>query len=852
MGDPAVGGTVLRRVLDNGLTVVLKEDHRSPVVALHLWVKTGSVFEQEYAGTGISHFVEHMLFKGTERRGVGKIAQEIQACGGEINAHTSLENTVYTLQVPKEHCLEALDILADAAVHPAFDPQEFAKEKDVILKEINMRDDDPESYLSRMFWSTAYAVHPARDPVIWHAPLFQGLTREDLLAYYRTRYTPNNMVLVAAGDFSAASLFSQIEKLFGNVSRHSGQGVLLPAEPRQLGPRRLEQYRDLGQAYVLIGFHGPALTDTDMEAMDVLSILLGEGRSSRLYQEAREKQGLVSGIASWSYTPSFPGVFAIMASLDPAKIEALRALIWKELNALKTRPVDAAELEKAKAQTISEYYHSLETASGQASDLGTGEVFAHDPEFTRRYVQRVAAVSPQDIQRVARAYLTEDASNEVLLLPKQCETAATVPSGKTGSEPVISKHVLDNGARVLIREDHSLPLATVKVLFKGGLLTETKKDNGLCNLFSQMFLQGTRKRSSYDIVKELETGGGGISSHAGNNSFGFSISLLSKHLPRALALAGEILREPAFFVPELEKEKSAISLDIKALEDQVFQTACKLFRETMFAGHPYQFVTLGSLDSVPNLTREDLLRYQEKYVTGPNMVVAVFGDVSTEKVLADLRRSMGAVPGRAVEFPAAALPAWTQPEKVSKTQEGKQAFVLLGYPTAGIDDPDRYVLEVLESLLSGQSARLFETLREKHALAYMVGCFQMVGLDTGAFVFYTGTVPQSVDFVVEELFKEIEKIRDGDVDPAELARAKNGLRGQRKMHLQTNAQLALQTGLDELYGLGWDDYTKYDARISAVTGQDIRRVARRFFDNRRYVLSVVTPPAKSPAAGTAQ
>ncbi len=840
--------SIFKRTLPNGMTVLLREDHRAPVAALQMWVNTGSAFEQEYAGTGVSHFLEHMLFKGTAKRGVGQIAQDIQSYGGDINAYTSYEATVFAINIESGQFFHALEILADAIMHSSFDPEEFKKEQEVIIKEINMNDDDPERYVSRLFWATAYAEHPAKHPVIGYEELFRKLTRDDVLRYYKTRYVPNNMVLVAAGDFSAEKAYAEIEKLFRDFPRGIWNTPMLPAEPRQLSPRRITEHRDLGQAYALVGFHGPSMSDPDMPVMDVLSIILGEGKSSRLYQEAREKQQLVTSIASWSYTPSFPGVFGVWASLDPKHLDALLSLIWKQLEALKATPVREAELEKAKAQTLHEYYASLESMSGQASDLGSSETMTHDPSFSKAYVRQVSEVRAADIQRVAKKYFQQECSNEVFLLPKDSKIASKVAPEKAAKEPRITKHVLNNGVRVLIRQDPSVPTVSIKALFKGGLLCESKKDNGISNLFSEILIQGTTKRSGEIIVEDLEKAGGQIGSFSGNNSFGFSIDVLAERWQWAVDLLGEIILEPAFPEQIFQKEKQAALLDIQSLEDQVFQTASKLFRETLFAGHPYQFVPQGSKDSVSGLNREDLLRFYREFVVGPNTVISVYGDVQEAKVLAALEVGLAKLSNRPAPFPVIVRPALHEAKKVTKTQDGKQAIILLGYPSVDMYDKDRYTFEVMDALFSGLGSRVFSAIRETHGLAYLVGCYQLLGVEPGAFVFYVGTVPESVDFVVVELQKEIAKIKKHGVTSEELERGKRGLIGGRKIQLQTNAQLSAVTGMDELYGLGWDDYKKYYERINAVTLEDIRRVANAYFDDKRCVLSIVQPPVAKKAS----
>ncbi len=328
MSAPARGedGEPVRVVLDNGMTVILQENHRSPVVTIQAWVGAGSVTEGEFSGSGISHFVEHMLFKGTERRTVGQIGQEVKEAGGTTNAYTGNDKTVYHITFHGEHFDKALDIMADVLMNSTFEPEEVEKERAVIVKELGMNRDAPFRRLYRMAINTAYAVHPYKDPVIGYENLLRGLPRDDLVTYYERYYVPNNIIFIVVGDFKADEALPKIRDAFSGFERKSITPATVPQEPMQKGIRERVEEFDITVAQSMMGFHGPSLHSEDLYPMDVLAIALGGGDTSRLYKELREKRGIVYTISAWSATPRDPGMFWITGSFEPENYEAVSSL----------------------------------------------------------------------------------------------------------------------------------------------------------------------------------------------------------------------------------------------------------------------------------------------------------------------------------------------------------------------------------------------------------------------------------------------------------------------------------------------------------------------------------------------
>lgn len=830
--------------LSNGMDVILREDHSAPVVALQIWVRAGSVYEGENLGAGISHFLEHLAFKGPKGEDKGRIPRRVQELGGEINAYTTRDHTVFHIKIPARQWRPALKLLRSLVLEMDFQKEETASEKEVILKEINMGEDDPGRRLNKLLWETAFQNHPCRYPVIGYRELFQRLTRDEVIAYNKRRYLPNNMFLVAVGDFEEEELLASARKLFEPFPRgYYPETVLLP-EPRQLGPRRGEAEMDVALAHLAVAFHIPSLRSPDLFALDVLALLAGRGRSSRLYRTLREEKKLVNSIGAYSYTPAFPGLFVVNAETEPERLPAVEESILSILKDYQVEEISSSDLSKARRQVISDYLHSLVTMEGQAGNLGSNQFTADDPNFSSIYLKGISAVEPEDIRRVARRYLIRENMTAVSILPaRPAATPLPVPEEE---EPVISKHTLSNGLTVLLRPDHSLPLVSVRMLFKGGVLAEKKENNGVFNLMSRLLLKGTSSRSAGEIVRGIEEEGGSIGTYSARNSFGCSLEVLSPDLDPALDILSDILTGSTFPPEEMEKERKIILDEIAAEQDSPRGLAGKLLREMLFRKNPYRFSPRGTKESVTKLSRSELEKVYHGYLTAANGVLAVYGDIEPASLLPLLEKKLGGM-SRGEQLHLAGLfppPERTTGEKIETKQKIDQAVVLLGFHGTTVKDADRYPLALLSSISSGLSSPLFAGVRIEKGMAYYVGAYQILGLDPGAFIFYAGTVPGKTEPVLEEIWKEVARLREGRVTEEELRRNKNRLIGEDEFGRQGQDSLAFRTGLDELYGLGYRNYRDYRDKIEAITISDLKRAANRYLRPDDYSVVIVRPERK--------
>ena len=477
-----------------------------------------------------------MLFKGTKARGANAIAQAVQDVGGYINAYTSFDRTVYWIDVPKAGVREAIDVLSDAMMNSTLPPAEYAKEQEVIRREFAMGFDDPDRVAGQLLFSTAYQRHPYRLPVIGLLDVFNQLTQEQVMAYYKSRYVPNNITFVIVGDVDAEAVQQQLADYFKDYPAKSLPPLYIPEEPTQLGPREVHQEFATELTRLSLAWHIPAITHPDVPALDLLSTILGDGRSSRLYRRVREEAGLAFGVSAYSYTPGDPGIFGVDATTEPENRVATEELVLKIIEEIQDGGVTSDELAKAKKISLSHHLASLTTMRGQASDLGSNWFLTRSLNFTRDYLEAAQRLTGEDIRRVARTYLTRDKLTTISLNPKGALTSKRETS-KAAAADQIQKIELSNGLRILVREDARLPLVAITAVFRGGLLAETRETNGITYLMAKTLLKGTTTRSAEQIADTIEAVGGNISSDAGNNSFSITLDVTQPDLRLARRIA---------------------------------------------------------------------------------------------------------------------------------------------------------------------------------------------------------------------------------------------------------------------------------------------------------------------------
>jgi len=818
---------------------ILDPIDESPVVSAQIWVETGSQHESALAGSGISHLLEHMVFKGTDRFTGEALSQEVQAAGGQWNAYTSFDRTVYYIDGPAKSLELFLSALIEMVFRPTFPEDEFEREKDVIRREIAMGLDDPDSVSSQLLFRTAYQKDHRRHPVIGHLDLFNAISYEQMKTYHAARYRPQNSFMVLSGGFDPKEAQQIIESELAKGLRAPAEfPVTLPPEPRQMGSRRASKSFSIPTTHLSLSWQIPDLTHKDAPALDLLSVILGGGRASPLYRVIREEKSLAHSVGAYAWMPpEGPGVFSAYAEADSENISLVEKEILTQIDLLGgsdlTKPIARAQRQIASSQ-----FKTLTTASGRASDLASNWHNARDLDFTKYALEKLGQVSEGDLRRALARWLVPETLTVTSLEPEDLPAPVSGGHSKKDSGELI-EHTLSNGLRVVLQRDPQVPVVYSQTAFLAGRLSEAPENAGLNHLLASLLLKGTTQRDALAIAETLEDLGASIQPSSGNNSFMLSSYCLRDDLPEVIDLLSEIITEPSFPGDSIERERAAM---IAGLEESLEDPANRAFREMrshLWSGQGYGIPSNGTHESLASLNRLALSAQHSRYFVASNMVTAFFGDLDPDQTIANLENSLGKLPvGNPVNL--------SSPDSATHGEhcfqlDKEQAVLAIGFPGVAADDPRRYALELLDSYCSDMAGPLFTRIREELGLAYYVSSSMFLGLDTGLMSFYLGTSPDQLELARNELTKEIEKLVISGIPSDALERVKANTEAREALRNQNPSNRARMAALDALLGQEADNHLRLSAQLNAVTEEEIHTLAKELFLNDKSMIVTVSP-----------
>jgi zinc protease len=855
--------SVHRRTLSNGLTALVREDHSAPVVAIVTYLKVG-YFDEPDELAGISHVLEHMFFKGTESRGPGEIGRETKAAGGLLNAATIYDHTSYYTVLPASSLETGLALQSDALINSVIDADELRRELQVIIQEAKRKLDNPSALASESLYELMFDRHRMRRWRIGTEDFLRQLTREQLCGYYRSMYRGASTVLAIAGDVDADRTHELIEQYYaplaaGTVPRDRG-----PHEPERHDFRLREHDGDIVQQYAEVGWRTVPVLHADTPTLDLVSLLLGQGRASRLYRNVREA-GLVTSIGARNYTPTELGVFQISAELQPENtLAALEATMGSIAGMIEA--VSAEELERAQSLVESRAIRRVESMEGQANVLAEWEALG-DWRLGEEYLERIARINLDDVRKVATQYLPSDAASIFLYRPKEASALGLDPQAvqarlqhraalrgdtevaRTNGKPTAARTVkrvgvedevhefsTDTGIRIVVKPRRSMPLVALAIGSSGGMNQETESTAGLTGLAARTSIKGTRTRSAARLAVEAEALGSALSPSVSPDLFDWYITVPTRHFERAFELVADAALEPTFPEAELEREKQVALADLEQVRDDMYRYPLRLFLQTAYSGHAYGFPLETTEVSTAAASSESVRAWHAKTLRDASPRVFIVGDVDPEAAAQTAARFLDT---RAAALESAAAPTWSNQREIVETREKAQTALLLGFPAVDRNHPDLVALQLLSNAIGGLGGRLFEELRSRRSLAYTVSVYPVARQLAGAFVGYIATSPEREDEARNSLLEELEKIRQERLSDEELERAKRYTIGTWHIRSQTNAaQLGdLMNAL--LIGEGLREIREYEERVRAVTTEQIREVAERYFDQERMVQAVV-------------
>lgn len=834
--------------LDNGQTVIVKQITSNPIVIIDTWIKTGSINEND-KNTGVSHFLEHLFFKGTETHPTGDFDRLLESKGAVTNAATSKDFTHYYIKLPSKDFDLALTLHADMLLNPQIPRTEMEKERKVVLEEIAKDKNSPSDLVYDNLNELMFKVHPYKRQVIGTSQVIETITREEILDYYKTHYAPENMITVIVGDVNPDEAAQKVKEAFTCEARNVSKKHY-KKEPPILSQRIKEEIFDSNSAYMMIGYRGTSATAKDMFALDVLATILGEGRTSKFYQNIKEQKQLVTAISASNLSMKDDGIFVISANFLPENKEKLKSSIFEEISNVKTRGITQEELDTAKNIIERDTHYARESVSNIASEMGYTVVLTGNPKDYDNYLKGIEAVTLADLKRVANKYLGENNCAISIVLPKETQISTKkqeVTQNKNHSAKLLKsayntdKYTLDNGATLLVNKHQNNDIVAIAIRAKGGEFLEKKI--GSADLMASVMMKGTKKYSQIELSKILEENGINISPSSGSDYFSVNVLTTKQQLPLTLSLLNEVINNAKFDDYEIEKTKKTMLQAIKAKRDVPLSRALENYRTVIFEGSVYSNTSKILEKNISKVQRNDILEYYNTIFYPNNLVISVNGDVDSQQIINEMSEMFKCKNGKVFSYSdyKNTIKSRTQLKIVREEIKDLQtSWIILGWQTDGNTNlKDFATLQVIDSFMgTGMSSRLFRHLREQMGLAYQIGTGFSPNVLKGSFTMYIGTNPATAQLSKDKMLNEIEVLKREFVGEKELQDAKNQLIGHFVLALETNLDKASGLALYEATGRGFDFVEKYTNLIQSVTPSDIMEVANKYFlDN--YVESIV-------------
>lgn len=832
--------------LDDGQTVIIKQVKNNPIVTIDTWVKTGSINENDQ-NNGVSHFLEHLFFKGTETHPPGDFDKILESKGAETNAATSKDFTHYYVTIPSRYFDLAMDLHANMLLNPQVPRKELEKERKVVMEEIAKDANNPNEKVYDNLNAMLYTTHPYKRKVLGTNEIIGKISREEILNYYNTHYGPQDMITIVIGDVDPQHALDKIKEDFKTGSRKLTKNINKPEKPLKSKLKKVD-YQPVQGGYLLIGYRSANAFNNDTYALDVLSTILGEGRSSILYQTIKEQKQLAFSISANNSTFREDGIFQISANFTPENVDKLQKAIFEEVAKIQKDGVTQEQLDLAKSVLERDTYYARESITNISSEIGYTTILTDNPRYYDEYLSNIKKVTASEVKRVAEKYLNENQSATSIVLPESEKNAANCVKPKVEHSAKLvqeisttKKYALDNGATLLISPNDLNDIVAFSIYVKGGAFLE--KIPGTGDVMSSVMVKGTKKYSSLELAQILEENGIKISPSASADDFSIDVLTTKAQLPKTFELLDEVVNNATFDEYEIEKTKNTMLNSIIKSRDVPMNVALEEYKSLIYENSVYSNGPKIFEKTIPKIQRDDILEYYNTIFNPNNIVISVNGNVGTADIANQLSDIFSKKDNTRFDYNnyASKIYPITEPKMaIKKIQDLKTAWLIMGWQAAGLQNQKDYVtLQVIDSILgSGMSSRLFRNVRDQEGLAYQLGSSYSPKILKGAFTLYIGTNPKTLDLAREKMLAEVTKIKTGFVSDKELQEAKDKIIGNYILSQETNLEKASTVGWFETSGRGFNFKDKYEKLINSVTASDIVEVANRYF-NQNFVTSIV-------------
>ena len=835
--------------LNNGLRIYVNTKHDAPTVSLQCFVGTGSVHEADRLGCGLSHFLEHMLFQGCAAYPGQEAADTVNRLGGQVNAYTSFDHTVYYLNLPSEHTETGLNILCSMLSSPEFPEKKFLSEKDVILRERDMGRDRPEYMLGEKLWKTVFQKHPVRHPIIGYHEKIEKVSREIMYEYYQQRYSPERAYFVISGDVEAQAVFDMIAERLSNWRHGNIYEPPLPEEPLQTGMRSNNCFFTDPLSRLAIATRIPSVAHPDIPALDMITAILGQGQSARLVKSLQFKKELAVGVGAFTYAPNFSGISAISATTTTEKMPELETALMGELDKLLLNGVTMEELEREKNQKTADYIRVLRSNSGIAGLIGDAVLSYGDPGMADQYLKLLKDLKPENILETTRKYFNKEQLNIVRQLPAKNKVSKKI-KGRKKTEKNAESSSLSSGAELITLADKSFPLVDICLVTLGGNIFENSENSGISRLMARLLTTGTKSYTEDKFNKLLNDNAIDLTVNSGSNSFYIRLNCMRDKLDTAVELLSSMLSEPAFNKKQFAREQHNIMQLLKSRSQNPDGAAIDKVYELLYGNHPHGLPRDGTPDSIGKLQISDIKDFYNNIFTPAKTIIGIAGDINRDDARSAAERIESAIKWNA-DIPGLMPPSPSFPVADKHAQielPRDQVKVVYAVPTCEYSSPDRFAFDILQQALNGLSSQLFKHIRESKGLAYSTGVMFGSGLYPGFAAFYAGTNAESVTQVSDLLTAECKRLADKGLDKEEFDAAKAKVLFSYSSLMSNNEALLFNAALEEFYGNGCDHPWHTPGIIRKLTLKQVNAVYKKYFSNVKGVY--VSAGAHAPKTET--
>lgn len=832
--------------LDDGQTVIIKQIKNNPIVIIDTWIKTGSVNEND-KNNGVSHFLEHLFFKGTKNHAPGDFDKVLESKGAITNAATSKDFTHYYITLPSKYFDLAMNLHADMLLNPLVPRKELEKERKVVMEEIAKDQNNPNDKVFDNLTEMMYTTHPYKRQVLGTNDIIGKISREEILDYYNTHYGPQNMITVIIGDVDPQHALSQVKENFKTSQRKLTKNINKPE--KQLEKKIIKvDYQPVQGGYLLIGWRGVNVSSPESYTLDVLATILGDGRSSILYQSIKEQKQLAYSISANNATYKEDGIFAVSANFTPENSDRLQKAIFEEIAKIQKDGVTQEQLIRAQSIIERDTYYSRESISNIAQEIGYTTVLTDNPKYYDEYLVNIKKVSASDVKKAAETYLNENKCAVSIVLPVESQekkisnvTPITHEAKFIKGTPTTQKYELDNGATFLLSPNELNDIIAMSIYVKGGEFLE--KTPGTGDMVSSVMVKGTKNYSSSELAEIMEENGIKINPSISADTLTIDVLTTKPQLAKTLELLNEVVNCASFSESEIEKTKTAKLNAIKKSRDLPMNLAVENYKDAIFEGSVYSYGPKIFEKTLPKIQRDEIVEYYNKIFNPKNIVISVNGNVNKNELIDSFSNIFACKDQAAFDYNpyAAKIPTLSAPKKVTKQiADLKTAWLIMGWQTTGVlKEKDCATLQIIDTILgSGMSSRLFKNLRDKEGLAYQLGSSYSPKILKGAFTVFIGTNPKTLAQSQKLMLSEIDKLKTQFVSDKELREAKDKIIGNFLLSQETNLEKASTLGWFEASGRSFEFKDRYEKIINSVSASDIIEVANRYF-NGNYVTSIV-------------